>query len=69
MNYTIDKNKIYLSIDRDEKVNATLLKVCEENNVSFEWINGIGAINSPEVGYYHIKSKEYIKKRLKVILK
>lgn len=62
MNYTIDKNKIYLSIDRDEKVNATLLKVCEENNVSFGWINGIGAINSPEVGYYHIKSKEYIKK-------
>ena len=69
MNYTIDKNKIYLSIDRDEKVNATLLKVCEENNVSFGWINGIGAINNPEVGYYHIKSKEYIKKRLKVILK
>jgi len=62
VNYTIDGNRIYLSIDRNEKVNTTILKVCEENNISFGWINGIGAINNPEVGYYDIKSKKYIKK-------
>ena len=57
MNYNIDENKIYLSIDKGEKVNATLLKVCEDNNISFGWINGIGAIDNPDVGYYDIKSK------------
>lgn len=69
MNYNIDQNKIYLSIDKGEKVNVTLLKVCEDNNISFGWINGIGAIDNPDVGYYDIKSKKYIKKLLKVILK
>ena len=65
MNYNIDENKIYLSIDKGEKVNATLLKVCEDNNISFGWINGIGAIDNPDVGYYDIKSKKYIKKTFK----
>ena len=62
MNYIKDENKIYLSIDRGEKVNASLLKVCEENRVEFGWINGIGAVENPELGYYDVKSKEYIKK-------
>lgn len=65
MNYNIDKNRIYLSIDKGEKVNSTIFKVCEDNNISFGWINGIGAIDDPDVGYYDIKSKKYIKKTFK----
>ena len=62
MKYIKDENKIYLSIDRGEKVNASLLEVCEQNRVEFGWINGIGAVENPELGYYDVKSKEYIKK-------
>tara|TARA_B100000959_G_scaffold70806_1_gene75062 strand:+ start:207 stop:635 length:429 start_codon:yes stop_codon:yes gene_type:complete len=62
MNYTIDNNKIYLSIDKGEKINASLLKICEDKDISFGWINGIGAIYNPEVGYFDIESKDYIKK-------
>jgi len=65
VNYTIDENKIYLSIKRGEKINETILKACEDNNVQFGWINGIGAIQNPEVGFYDINSKKYIKKIFK----
>tara|TARA_B110000116_G_C16722660_1_gene529866 strand:+ start:586 stop:1011 length:426 start_codon:yes stop_codon:yes gene_type:complete len=62
MEYKRDNNKIYLSIDKDEYINISLLEVCKQNNVKFAWINGIGAILDPEVGYYNIDTKDYIKK-------
>ena len=62
MKYKKDNNKIYLSIDKNEYVNTSLLKVCEENNIKFAWINGIGAIFDPEIGYFDIHSKDYKKK-------
>ena len=62
MEYKRDNNKIYLSIDKDEYINISLLEVCKQNDVKFAWINGIGAILDPEVGYYNIDTKDYIKK-------
>ena len=62
MNYNKDGDKIYLSIDKNEYVNASLLEVCEENNIKFAWINGIGPIFNPEVGYFDINDKDYKKK-------
>lgn len=62
MNYSIDNDKIYLSVDKGEKVNASLLKICEEKKMSFAWINGIGAIYNPEIGYFDVESKSYVKK-------
>ena len=62
MDYKRDNNKIYLSIHKNEYVNESLLKVCKENNVEFAWINGIGAIENPEVGYFDIHTKDYNKK-------
>ena len=63
MKYKTDKNKIYLSIDKHEYVNLSLLKVCKENNLNFAWINGIGAILNPEIGYFDIENKDYRKKK------
>ncbi len=62
MEYKRDNNKIYLSIDKDEYINISLLEVCKQNNVKFAWINGIGAILDPKVGYYNIDTKDYTKK-------
>ena len=62
MEYKRDNNKIYLSIDKGEYINISLLEVCKQNNVKFAWINGIGAILNPEVGYYNTDTKDYIKK-------
>ena len=63
MNYKIDENKVYLSIDRGEYVNASFLKICQDNNFEFTSITGIGAILDPEVGFYDLDKKDYIKKQ------
>ena len=63
MNYKIDDNRVYLSIDRGELVNASFLKICQDNNFKFTSITGIGAILDPEVGFYDLDKKDYIKKQ------
>ena len=62
MKYSLDNNKILVSIDKGELVNESILNASRINNVSFGWINGIGAISDPELGYYDIHNKKYIKK-------
>ena len=65
MKYIVDKNKILLSISKGEYVNNSLLQTAKENNIIFGWINGIGAIFDPEVGYWDIQNKRYVKKIIK----
>jgi len=65
MNYSCDNDKIFVSISKGDFVNQSLLDVAKINNVDFGWINGIGAIIDPELGYYDIENKEYIKKIIK----
>ena len=65
MKYIVDKNKILLSISKGEYVNNSLLQTAKENNIIFGWINGIGAIFDPEVGYWDIQNKRYVKKTIK----
>ena len=62
MKYSLDKNKICISIGKGELVNASILNVAMRNKVEFGWVNGIGAISDPEIGFYDIENKEYIKK-------
>tara|TARA_B110000014_G_C20086954_1_gene568628 strand:+ start:1154 stop:1579 length:426 start_codon:yes stop_codon:yes gene_type:complete len=65
MNYSCDNDKIFVSISKGDFVNQSLLDVAKINNVNFGWINGIGAIIDPQLGYYDIDNKEYIKKIIK----
>ena len=65
MKYSLDKDKILLSVDKGEYVNRALLETAKNNNITFGWINGIGAIFDPEVGYFDVKKKEYVKKIIK----
>jgi predicted DNA-binding protein with PD1-like motif len=64
MKYNLDKDKILLSVDKGEYVNKSLLKIANNNNITFGWINGIGAILDPEVGYFDVQKKEYVKKTI-----
>ena len=54
MKYSLDKNKIYISIGKGESVNASILDVAITNKIKFGWVNGIGAISNPEIGFYDI---------------
>ena len=64
MNHIAQDNKIMLRIDKGEYVNKTILDVASFYNLKFGWINGLGAIMNPELGYYDLKNKEYIKKTI-----
>ena len=64
MNHIAQDNKIMLRIDKGEYINKTILDVASFYNLKFGWINGLGAIMNPELGYYDLKNKEYIKKTI-----
>ena len=64
MNHITNDNKIILRIDRGEYINKTILDVANFYNLKFGWINGIGAIMDPELGYYDLEKKEYVKKKI-----
>ena len=64
MNHIAQDNKIMLRIDKGEYINKTILDVASFYNLKFGWINGLGAIMDPELGYYDLKNKEYIKKTI-----
>ena len=64
MNHITYDNKIILRIDRGEYINKTILDIANSYNLKFGWINGLGAIVDPELGYYDLENKEYIKKTI-----
>ena len=59
MNYKKVNDKIFISIDKGELVNESLLNVAEKENLTCGWINGLGAISNIEVGYWDIGKKIY----------
>ena len=64
MNHINNDSKIILRIDKGEYVNKTILEVANFYKLKFGWINGMGAIMDPELGYYDLENKEYIKKKI-----
>ena len=65
MNYKIVDNTMLLSLKRDEYINQSIVSVFEKEKLKFGWVNGIGAIYNIEIGCYDLKTKSYIKKRIR----
>ena len=63
MNLTKDQYKYYITLDKDEYINQSLLDVSNNENVKSGWINGIGAIYDIEIGYFDVKKKGYVKRK------
>ena len=62
MKYSKTDDKIFITISKDELINAKLLEVAEKEKIQSAWINGIGAITDVEIGYYDLEQKAYVKK-------
>ena len=62
MKHKIDNDKVYVKLDKHDLINSTLLNLCNELSLNFVWLNGIGAIENPEIGYFDINKKNYNKK-------
>ena len=57
MNYRIDNNRIYMTLAKGDMINKTFEAYAKSNDVGCAWINGIGALKNPEIGYYSLKTK------------
>ena len=62
MKYNKVDDKIFISIDKGELVNQSLLNVAEKEGLNSGWVNGLGAISNIEIGYWDIEEKIYVKK-------
>jgi len=62
MKYNKVDDKIFVSIDKGELVNQSLLNVAEKEGLNSGWVNGLGAISNIEIGYWDIEEKIYVKK-------
>lgn len=62
MKYRKVGEKIFLSLQTGDLINKSLTEISVKENISNAWINGIGAIDSVEVGYMDVVNKKYQKR-------
>ena len=65
MNLNRDKDRYYITLDKDEYINQSLLNIANNEEIKSGWINGIGAIYDIEIGYFDVNKKDYVKKKFK----
>ena len=63
MKYRIVGEKIFVSLQTGDLINKSLTEISVKENISNAWINGIGAIDSVEVGYMDVVNKKYQKRK------
>ena len=59
MNFRIDEARIFMTLNRGDYINKTFESFAEVKGVGCAWLNGIGALENPEIGYYSIEEKYY----------
>ncbi len=71
MKYTSSEKGYILRLSKGEKIIETLTQFCEDQNIHSGLFHGIGAVENPELGYYHLDRKEYefrtIEKMLEIV--
>ena len=65
MKYRIDKSRAYMTLAKGDNINKTFESFAEVNGVGCAWLNGIGALENPEIGYYSLEDKSYHRKTFK----
>ncbi len=71
MTYLSTDKGYIIRLFRGEKIIESLTQFCEDQNIHSGLFHGIGAIENPELGYYHLDRKEYefrtIEKMLEIV--
>ena len=62
MNFRIDDSRVLMTLAKGDYINRTFESFAEIQGVGCAWLNGIGALENPEIGYYSIKDKSYNRK-------
>ena len=62
MNFRIDNSQVFMTLEKGDYINRTFESFAEIKGVGCAWLNGIGALENPEIGYYSISDKSYHRK-------
>ena len=65
MNFRIDNSQILMTLAKGDYINQTFESFAAIQGVECAWLNGIGALENPEIGYYSIDDKSYLRKQFK----
>ena len=59
MKYRLDKSRVFMTLAKGDSINKTFESFAEAKGVGCAWLNGIGALENPEIGYYSLEDKAY----------
>jgi len=62
MKFRIDKSRAYMTLAKGDNINKTFESFAEVKGIGCAWLNGIGALENPEIGYYSLEDKSYHRK-------
>jgi len=65
MNFRIDNSQVLMTLAKGDYINRTFESFAENKGVGCAWLNGIGALANPEIGYYSLDDKSYHRKYFK----
>ena len=65
MNFRIDNSQIFMTLAKGDYINQTFESFATIKGVECAWLNGIGALENPEIGYYSMNDKSYHRKHFK----
>ncbi len=65
MKFRMEKSRAYMTLAKGDNINKTFESFAEVKGVGCAWLNGIGALENPEIGYYSLGDKTYHQKTFK----
>ena len=65
MKFRMDKSTAFMTLSKGDNINKTFESFAEVKGVGCAWLNGIGALENPEIGYYSLEDKSSHRKIFK----
>lgn len=62
MDFTKHKNTYLIKLEKGELIQKTLHNFALAESLQAGWVQGIGVLKDPELGFYQSSSKDYLKK-------
>ncbi len=63
MKFRFEGDRVFLTLAKGDYINRTFEAFADINGVGGAWLNGIGAIENPEIGLYSMSDKLYHRRK------
>ena len=61
--FHIEDDRVLLTLAKGDEINRTFEAFADIKGVGCAWLNGIGAIENPELGFYSMRDRSYHRKK------